>query len=90
MNTKLKTLEASNELLEDPAQLRDQIQVEGYLFFKRLFDPDAVMRLRKEMLTVIQDGGWLVAGTDPMDGIADVSKRCTEVDPDYPGVYHQV
>lgn len=90
MNTELKTLQASNELLEDPAQLRDQIQAEGYLFFKRLFDPDAVMRLRKEMLTVIQDGGWLVAGTDPMDGIADVSKRCTEGDPDYPGVYHQV
>ena len=47
---------------------------EGYLFFKRLQDPDKLWALRREMLTVMQQGGWLVAGTDPVDGIANVCR----------------
>ena len=38
----------------------------------------------------MQEGGWLVAGTDPMDGIADITTQCTEGDPEYTDVYHEV
>ncbi len=90
MSTELKTLTAANDALNDPVELRARMKRDGYLFIKRLFDPDAVLALRKDMLTVIQNGGWLVADTDPMDGIADVSRKCTEGDPGYTDVYHQV
>ncbi len=73
MSESLKELRASNDAKNDPAELRRRIDAEGYLFFKRLQYPDKLWRLRREMLTVMQQGGWLVAGTDPVDGIAEIS-----------------
>lgn len=90
MTEQLKELRVSNDAIDDPEELRQRIKDEGYLFFKKLQDPDKLWNLRREMLTVIQAGGWLVAGTDPMDGIADISRQCTEGDLEYPKVYHEV
>ena len=86
----LKELRVSNDAMNDPEELRHRISEEGYLFFKRLQDPDKLWALRREMLTTMQEGGWIVAGTDPMDGIADISTQCTEGDPEYTDVYHEV
>lgn len=86
----LKELRVSNDAMHDPAELRHRISEEGYLFFKKLQDPDKLWALRREMLTTMQKGGWLVAGTDPMDGIADISAQCTEGDSEYTDVYHEV
>lgn len=86
----LKELRVSNDAMNDPGELRHRISEEGYVFFKKLQDPDKLWALRREMLTTMQEGGWLVAGTDPMDGIADISTQCTEGDPEYTSVYHEV
>jgi hypothetical protein len=86
----LKELRVSNDATNDAAELRRRIADEGYLFFKRLQPPDKLLALRREMLTVMQRGGWLVPGTDPMDGIANVSAQCTEGDIAYTDVYHEV
>jgi hypothetical protein len=80
----------SNDAFDDPAELRRRIEEEGYLFIKGLQDKDKLMSLRKDMLTVMMAGGWLVEGTDPVDGIADVSKRCTEGDIEYTDVYRVI
>ena len=48
------------------------------------------MALRRDMLEVIAQGGWLMPGTDPMDGIADPAKGCAEGDPEYTDVYCEV
>ncbi len=90
MSDTLHPLRVSNDALDDGAELRARMADDGYVFIRRLFDPDAVLDLRREMLQVMQAGGWLAAGTDPMDGIADVSRQCTEGDPEYPQVYHEV
>ena len=86
----IKELRVSNDISEDSDALRQRLDEEGYLFFKHLQDADALLNLRREMLTVMQEGGWLVAGTDPIDGIADVSQQCTEGDLGYTDVYHEV
>jgi len=83
-------LRISNDIMEDAEALRERIDGEGYLFFKRLQRPEKLLELRQQMLTVMQEGGWLIAGTDPLDGIADVSQQCTEGDVEYSDVYHQV
>ena len=88
--TALKELRVSNEAMNDPEELRHRISEEGYVFFKKLQDPDKLWALRREMLTTMQEGGWLVAGTDPIDGIADISNQCTEGDIEYTEVYHEV
>ena len=90
MSTELKELRVSNDAMHDPAELRRRLDEEGYVFFKRLQDPDKLRELRREMFTVIQRGGWLVAGTDPLEGIANVAAQCTEGDLGYTDVYHEV
>jgi len=90
MTELLKELRVSNDAMNNPEELRHRISEEGYLFFKKLQVPDKLRALRREMLTTMQEGGWLVAGTDPMDGIADISTQCTEGDAEYTNVYHEV
>ena len=80
----------SNDALDDPSELRSRMDDLGYLFFRKLQDPDKLLDLRKDILSTIQAGGWLVPGSNLIDGIADPSKRCTEGDPEYPAVYHEV
>ena len=58
----LKELRVSNDAMNDPEELRHRISEDGYLFFKKLQDPDKLWALRREMLTTMQEGGWLVAG----------------------------
>ncbi|MCC6457306.1 MAG: hypothetical protein IT328_20295, partial [Caldilineaceae bacterium] len=88
MTEQLKELRVSNDAMNDSVELRRRIADEGYLFFKRLQPPDKLRALRREMLTVMQQGGWLVPGTDPMEGIAEISAQCTEGDVAYTDVYH--
>ena len=90
MMSEYQELRISNDIMEDAEALRERIDGEGYLFFQRLQRPEKLLELRQQMLTVMQEGGWLIAGTDPLDGIADVSQQCTEGDVEYSDVYHQV
>jgi len=90
MSDNLKELRVSNDAIDDAAELRRRIADEGYLFFKRLQNSDKLLDLRREMMTTIQRVGWLVAGTDPMDGIADITTQCTEGDNEYSAGYGEV
>ncbi len=90
MNARFNELRVSNDVLNDPPELRRRMNAEGYLFFKRLHNVDQLRELRLRMMTRIQNGGWLLPDTDPMDGIADPSKACTEGDLEYTDVYHDV
>ena len=90
MTAQLKPLTVSNDAINDQQELRRRIEDDGYVFFKRLQTPDKLLALRREMLTTMQKGGWLIAGTDPMDGIADISRQCTEGDMGYTEVYHEI
>ena len=90
MAAELAELKVSNDAMEDTKELRSRIKDDGYLFFKKLQDPDQLWKLRLEILEAIRDGEWLEAGTELVDGIADPAKRCTEGDPEYTDVYHEV
>ena len=90
MTEPLRELRVSNDAMDDPLVLRERLADEGYLFFKQLQPPDQMLALRREMLTVMQKGGWLIAGTDPVDGIANIAAQCTEGDVAYTDVYHEV
>ena len=80
----------SNDCKDDAEELRRRLDVDGYLFFKKLQDPDKLLALRKEMTQIFYDSGWLADGTDPMDGIVDLASRCTEGDLPYTDVYHKI
>jgi ectoine hydroxylase-related dioxygenase (phytanoyl-CoA dioxygenase family) len=86
----LSELRPSNDARDDAVELRRRLDEEGYLFFRKLLDPARLSQMRREMLTAMQAGGWLVEGTDPVDGIANPDARSTEGDLEYTDVYHEV
>ena len=90
MSDEIKELRVSNDAMNDPAELQRRIADEGYLFFKGLMDADKLRDLRREMMSAIQRAGWLIADTDPLDGIADINMRYTEGDNEYTTGYAQV
>ncbi|NKB66949.1 MAG: phytanoyl-CoA dioxygenase [Candidatus Latescibacteria bacterium] len=90
MDNPYNELRVSNDALTDAPELRNRLDDEGYLFFRRLQDPDQLLDLRRQIMAVCQAGGWLVAGTDPVDGIADIAHQCTEGHLAYNEVYHQL
>jgi len=85
-----KEFRVSNDARGDVPELRRRLTEEGYLFFRKLVNPDKVMSLRRDITRVLREVGWLVADADPMDGIADVSAKCTEGDLPYNTSYHKV
>jgi hypothetical protein len=58
-------------LLDDPAALRDQAEQDGYLFFKHFLPTQPLLELRRQMLEICAERGWLAPGHDLMDGVID-------------------
>ena len=83
-------MQEANNALGDSAELRRRLDEQGYIFLRQIMARDKLLSLRQEMTEVLMEAGWLVAGTDPMEGIARISAQCTEGDPEYAEVYHQV
>lgn len=90
MSDCLRELRQSNDVQRDTAELQRRLEEDGYLFLRGLLDREQLLSLRRQMLTLMQAGGWLVQGTDPVDGIANPDARSTEGDTAYTDVYHQV
>lgn len=61
----------STDLLDDPEDLRARAREQGYLFFRGLLPAADVLGVRRRVLEVIADHGWLASGSDLMDGMAD-------------------
>ncbi len=55
-------MEPANELLGDPAALRAQLDRDGYLYLQRIIDRDRVRDLRRRMLAVLAEHGWIAGG----------------------------
>ncbi|MDE2705296.1 MAG: hypothetical protein OXI35_09530, partial [Gemmatimonadota bacterium] len=83
-------MQEANDALGDSAELRRRLDEQGYIFLRQIMAKDKLLSLRQEMTEVLMEAGWLVAGTDPMDGIARIDAQCTEGDPEYAEVYHRV
>ena len=50
-------MRSSNDLLGDPDALRARLDEDSYLYFQGVLDPDKLLALRREMLTVLADHG---------------------------------
>ena len=88
--TNLQPFRVSNDALDDPAELRRRIADEGYLFLRKLQDPDKLWQLRLDVLEVIKAGGWIKPGTALADGRVDPARACTEGERAYADVYRNV
>jgi ectoine hydroxylase-related dioxygenase (phytanoyl-CoA dioxygenase family) len=80
----------SNDLLLDSEGLRLRADEEGYLFFRGLLETDAVRQVRRDILNLCGEAGWLEPGSDPEDGIARPGVAWIEPQPEYMAVYNRV
>jgi len=56
-------------LLNDPAALRARAHEDGYLFFKNFLPAEPLLELRRQMLTICAERGWLAKDRDLMYGV---------------------
>ncbi len=90
MESELREFRVSNDILCSPDDLKSRLLKEGYLFFKRLIEPDQIRNLRFEILELYRQHGWLLPGSDPSEGRVDKAKSCAEGEPPYLELYHRL
>ena len=74
----IHSLENATDLLANPGELRQRAKEDGCLFFRGLFESARVLEVRRQVLEVCRDHGWLAEGSDLMDGIANPGIRVGE------------
>ncbi len=66
---RLDGLYTESRLDESDAALRARLREDGYLFFRGLVDATRLMRVRRDILQLCRDAGWLAEATSLMEGI---------------------
>ena len=85
---RLETFEDATSLLDNPDALRRQAEKDGYLYFRGLLDADRLGDLRRQIMTLCAQHGWLASDSDPMEGLANPQVKVVESkDPDWRAFY---
>ncbi len=79
----------SNDILSNPVELRRRLWREGYLFFRGLLPREEVLDLRRHILELCDDAGWISKGADLMEGLTD-HEPVLEGEPAHLPVYAEV
>ncbi len=58
-------------LIDDPQALRHQIEEDGFGFFRGLIPAEPILSLRRTILEMFKRRGWILEGSELMDGIVD-------------------
>jgi hypothetical protein len=80
----------ANGLIDRPEKLRKQASADGYLFFRNLMDTEELSNVRRQILLICAEHGWLKPGTDPNDAIAADGVAHIEGEPEFFEVYRKV
>ncbi|HEX5414904.1 MAG TPA: hypothetical protein VFZ25_04500 [Chloroflexota bacterium] len=80
MAATIKPFKVSNDALDDTQEVRRRLDDDGYLFVRGLLDATPLWDLRLQMLKVLQDGGWLQAGSNLQVVPSDTSRQTRAFD----------
>lgn len=87
----INSLEDATHILTRPDKIRQRAKEDGYLYFRELLDPARVLEVRKQVLGVCLEHGWLEEGSNIMEGIATPEIRVGETnDPLWQAFYKDV
>lgn len=78
--TDVRPLRDSMSRLADPRALRREAENHGYLYFRRLIDPEDILALRTLVLESCRDFGALADGSELMDAVARPETRFGDYD----------
>ena len=87
---KTKPFIFANDALNDSARLRAILHEHGYLFLKNVAPHEPILRLRRDILALCREAGWLVASADPQEAKWSGAGPFTEGDPQYMDLYKRV
>ncbi len=80
----------SNDAFDNPDELRRRANRDGYLFFRGLLENSAFLNVRRQILELCKDAGWLADGSALMDGIAAPGVKWVEPQPEFMKVYYEI
>jgi hypothetical protein len=86
----MKPFIESTDIANDPQRLRERAGQDGCLFFRHLIDSAKLNAVRRDILEVLSDIGWLAPGRPLMDGIADLANKPVEGDPTFAVAYDRI
>jgi hypothetical protein len=85
------TLVESNRDFNNPAALRDSMRENGYLYFRGLGPKDRILALRKAMLEICAEAGWVDDRYAPVtEAPWSGAGPYTESEPEYMAVYKRI
>ena len=91
MTTSTYTPFIESNLIEEESALRARLEEHGYLFFRNLLPADEVLDLRRDILELCAQAGWLDLSYDLMEAvIAKNQPALVEGQPEYSAVYRKV
>jgi ectoine hydroxylase-related dioxygenase (phytanoyl-CoA dioxygenase family) len=90
MSVELEPFMVSNEIVSDARGLCARVREDGYLFFRGLISKEAILAVRREILRLCREAGWLDEGTELMEGIAAPGVKWVEPQPEFMAVYNRV
>jgi ectoine hydroxylase-related dioxygenase (phytanoyl-CoA dioxygenase family) len=90
MEENYKSFVCASDALEKPAQLRRMMREDGYLFLKQVAPREKLLRLRKDVLQLCADAGWVNMNASAAEAKWNGSGPFTEGEPPYMAVYKQM
>ena len=85
----LHLMSCMNHLVETPDLLRAHMAVEGYAYFRNVLQTEAVLDLRRRILRLCAEAGWIVDG-DRMDDAVAIRQPLNEGEAGYLEVYDRI
>ncbi|MFT5484384.1 MAG: ectoine hydroxylase-related dioxygenase (phytanoyl-CoA dioxygenase family) [Halieaceae bacterium] len=85
----MKALFDATDILNDPDALRSRFAQDGYIYVRGIVPHTPLKELRKEIVEICEDCGWIKQGTNPMDAITWTPPK-HEGEEEYFEVYDQI
>ena len=79
----------SSDMSKDGEALRRRADRDGYLFLRDWVDGESVLAARRDISAVLQDVGWIDAGTDPEETVTSHAPHVSG-EPEFSPVYDRV
>lgn len=70
--------------------LRNEMEEKGYILIRGLLPQHELTQLLRAITRVLDDAGWLRAGSDPLDRVANLAAACGDPEPAFKRTYQQV
>ena len=87
---RLKAFVDSTEIAGDGAALGERMARDGYLFVRGLLPRAAVLDVRRQLLEIAGEGGWLRRDRPLEAGVADSAAACCDPEPDYLRIFRRM